>query len=232
MNKKTISYSFLSILTSGALIGLLTVDRAQAQPKNPDQSHHTRTKAPAPQRGMMTSLDQHFIEMMIPHHQGAIEMADLAISSAKRPEVKKLAEAIKQDQTREMQQMQTWYKQWYGKAVPATPMAGMGMTGMNQGTGQTPNSGTMGTGQGMTNMGMRRDMMGMEMDLEALKNAPDFDREFIRQMIPHHQMAVMMAQMVSNSSTHPEISTLAESITKSQSAEIQQMRQWYQTWYQ
>ncbi len=40
MNKKTISYSFLSILTSGALIGLLTVDRAQAHPRNPGVAEH------------------------------------------------------------------------------------------------------------------------------------------------------------------------------------------------
>ena len=52
--------------------------------------------------------------MMIPHHQGAIAMADLALSRAKRPEIKELAKSIKASQTRENAQMRTWYQQWYG----------------------------------------------------------------------------------------------------------------------
>lgn len=71
----------------------------------------------------------------------------------------------------------------------------------------------------------------MQTDLEALKNAPDFDREFIAQMIPHHQMAVMMSTMLANRAEHSEIRTLAQSIIQSQSAEIGQMQQWEQTWY-
>ena len=47
-------------------------------------------------------------------------------------------------------------------------------------------------------------MMGGVTDLEALEAAPVFDREFIEQMIPHHQMGVMMAQMVSGASGRPE----------------------------
>lgn len=57
------------------------------------------------------------------------------------------------------------------------------------------------------------------------------DQHFIVMMIPHHQMAIMMSTMVVNSADHPEIRTLAQSITRSQSAEIEHMQQWYQTWY-
>ncbi len=70
----------------------------------------------------------------------------------------------------------------------------------------------------------------MRTDLAALKNASDFDQEFLRQMIPHHQMAVHMAQMVLNQKTRLEIRTLAQSITKSQTAEIKEMQQWRQAW--
>lgn len=79
-------------------------------------------------------------------------------------------------------------------------------------------------------MGGGRGWMGT--DLYALQNAPDFDREFIQQMIPHHQMGVMMASMVLNSTQRPEIRKLAQSIITSQTAEINQMQQWYQNWYQ
>lgn len=168
---------------------------------------------------MMTRPDQFFIEMMIPHHQDAVEMANLALTRAKRPEIKKLAEAIKRDQTREIQQMRGWYKAWYGKDVPQVPM----------GTGMMGNRQRMGTGMGM-GQGMMTQNGMMHTDLVALKNASDFDKEFVRQMIPHHQMAVHMAQMVLNQKTRPEIRTLAQSIIQSQTAEIKQMQQWQQAW--
>jgi uncharacterized protein (DUF305 family) len=49
-------------------------------------------------------------------------------------------------------------------------------------------------------------------------------------MIPHHKMAVMMAGMVLDSD-RSEIRDLAKSIIQAQSNEIEQMRQWQQTWY-
>jgi uncharacterized protein (DUF305 family) len=174
--------------------------------------------------GMMAQADQHFIVMMIPHHEDAVAMADLALSRAQHPELKALANAIKTTQTQEIQQMQAWYKQWYGAEVPAWS-AGMGM-GMMQRNGIPSTSQRF----GMMSMGHRgRGSMGT--DLKALEDATDFDREFIVQMIPHHQMAIMMSRMVANSAKHPEIRALAQSIARSQSAEIEQMQQWYQTWY-
>jgi len=71
----------------------------------------------------------------------------------------------------------------------------------------------------------------MQIDLEDLKTAPDFEREFILQMVPHHQMAVMMSQMLLNGTNRPEMQTLGENIIRTQTSEINQMEQWYQTWY-
>ena len=173
--------------------------------------HHRLAQRPPAQRGMMIQSEQHFIEMMIPHHQDAVEMADLALNRAKRPEIKRLAQAIKTDQNREIQQMRTWYRQWYRTEVPAHHR-------MGQGTGRDMDS-------------MNSNMGSMEMDLTALRNASDFDREFIRQMIPHHQEAVRMAQMILNRASRPEIRNLAQSIIRTQNAEIRQMQQWEQAWY-
>jgi uncharacterized protein (DUF305 family) len=89
----------------------------------------------------------------------------------------------------------------------------------------------MGMHQGAGMKGMHQSGMSMKIDLEALKNASDFDRDFIRQMISHHQMAVHMTQMLLKHTTRPEMRDLAESIIKSQTAEIAQMQQWQQTWY-
>jgi uncharacterized protein (DUF305 family) len=67
-------------------------------------------------------------------------------------------------------------------------------------------------------------------DLGQLRNATQFDKEFIEQMIPHHQMAIMMARMISDSD-HKEMRELGSSIIRSQGAEVEQMQAWYVTWY-
>lgn len=211
MNKKFLVYSLVGLLSSGAVTGFVLVNSKQAQSLPPSGN---------PQQSRSVRVDQHFIEMMIPHHQDAIAMADIALIRGKRPEVKKIAQAIKKEQTREIQEMRTWYKQWFSKEVPPHSMTDMGMMGDHHNQGQGTGSGMM--GQGMMGQGM----MSMKTDLDALKKAPDFDKEFVRQMIPHHQMAVMMAKMASERASHPEIRTLAQSIITSQSAEIAQMQGW------
>lgn len=188
---------------------------------------------------MMAQADRRFIVMMIPHHQEAVEMAELALSRAQHPEIKKLATAIKKSQTQEISQMQTWYKRWYGSDVPVwTPGMGMGRSNWSrqQQNSTQPDRGAAGMSRRSHNWGSKMGccMMGGRagINIYALQNASDFDREFIQQMVPHHQMAVMMSSMVLNSAEHPELRNLAKSIVNSQSAEIQQMQQWYQTWYQ
>ncbi len=162
--------------------------------------------------GMMGEVDRHFIEQMIPHHQAAIDMAALAGQQAQHPELKTLAATIQRVQTAEIAQMRAWYQQWYGSAVPSTPGSAAG--------------GTMGMGMGMMGPGP-----GMGGDLSTLQNATDFDRAFIEAMIPHHQMALMMSNMVLTHGNKAELRTLAQSIITSQTAEIAQMRAWYQQWY-
>ncbi len=59
-------------------------------------------------------FDQEFISEMIVHHQGAIDMAKLALTNAKHQEVKELANAIIRAQTSEISQMKSWQNSWYG----------------------------------------------------------------------------------------------------------------------
>ncbi len=59
-------------------------------------------------------FDKAFLSEMIVHHQGAIDMAELALTSAKHQEVKDLASAIIKAQTSEIAQMKAWQNSWYG----------------------------------------------------------------------------------------------------------------------
>jgi uncharacterized protein (DUF305 family) len=154
-------------------------------------------------------MDAHFIAMMIPHHDGAIAMADLALARARHPELKALAERIKTSQTKENGQMRQWYQQWFGGPVPAWPEAGHSM------------------GMGM---GMGMGMPGMGTSLRALREAPEFDRAFLAQMIAHHRMGVMMASHAQWGTVHPELRELQAAMVRVQSQEIEQMERWYQQW--
>lgn len=159
--------------------------------------------------GIMNNIDEHFIEQMVPHHDGAIAMATLALTKATHPEIKILAGAIIEAQEKEIKDMRSWYKDWFSKNVSKTNTSMMGGGMMSQG-------------------GMH---MGGQEDMTALENATDFDKAFIEEMIPHHQLAIMMANMLQSGTNRPEMLQLAKNIIESQSSEIEQMQSWYENWY-
>lgn len=156
-------------------------------------------------------MDAHFIEQMIPHHEDAITMAKLALEKSKKDEIKTLSNNIIDSQSREIDQMRFWYKSWYGKSVPAGSQV-MGQHGM------------------MGSSGMHMGRMNDKSDMERLSQAENFDKVFIEEMIPHHQMAVMMASMLKNGTNRPEMKQLAKDIITAQTSEIDQMRDWYKSW--
>lgn len=152
-----------------------------------------------------SGIDKHFIEQMIPHHESAIEMSRLAQQKSKNPEILTLASSIMLSQSNEITQMKAWYKSWYGVDVPANSDVSTGM------------------GRGMMHGGM---MGGNTADTDLLKNSNNFDEDFLREMIPHHQMAVMMAQMLLSGTSRSEMKQLANDIISAQEKEITQMRSW------
>ncbi|BAU15810.1 hypothetical protein LEP3755_63750 (plasmid) [Leptolyngbya sp. NIES-3755] len=157
------------------------------------------------------NFDLRFIDAMIPHHQGAVKMAQEALQKSKRPEIKKLAQSIIDDQDKEIAQMQQWRKTWYANAE-STPMAW--------------NSGTK------SMMPMSQDQMnGMMMNMDLGAADDQFDLRFINAMIPHHESAIDMANDALQKSKRPEIQKLATAIVSSQQAEIDQMKQWRKAWY-
>lgn len=157
------------------------------------------------------SFDLRFIDGMIPHHQGAVTMAQEALAKSQRPEIKQLAQEIIDAQEKEIVELQTWRKSWYPNQSETPVMYDAGMGHM------MPMSQEM------------RDSMMMNVDLGAADE--QFDLRFIRAMIPHHQGAIDMANQALQNSDRPEIKTLAQNIISSQQQEINQMEQWRKTWY-
>ncbi|MEH2181635.1 DUF305 domain-containing protein [Nostoc sp.] len=157
------------------------------------------------------NLDLRFIDAMIPHHQGAVEMAKEAEVKSKRPEIKKLADNIIKSQKQEITQMKQWRQAWYPKA------------------GDKPMAYDSQMGHTMEMSSNQMKTMMMSQDLGAAD--AEFDLRFINAMIPHHEAAVTMGQDALNKSKRPEIKKLAQEIVKAQEIEIKQMQQWRKTWY-
>lgn len=84
-----------------------------------------------------TPYDALFIDSMIVHHEGAIAMAQQALESAERPEIRQLAEAIVSAQQSEITQMRTWRSAWYPDLAPTDGMH-MDMGPMTVAAGSTP----------------------------------------------------------------------------------------------
>jgi len=61
------------------------------------------------------TFDLRFLNAMIPHHEGALVMAQEILEKSDRPEVRELAEAILETQEVEINQMQEWKQSWYGE---------------------------------------------------------------------------------------------------------------------
>jgi Uncharacterized protein conserved in bacteria len=134
--------------------------------------------------------------MMIPHHEQAVVMSDLALSTSKDAEVLKLAKQIKDAQAPEIIKMQGWLSD----------------AGLSEDPGHS-----MGDGMG----GMLSDS-----ELSALKGSTGkaFDKLFLAGMIAHHEGAIHMVMMIENS-PNGDVNNLGQEIVKSQSAEIELMKE-------
>ena len=164
--------------------------------------------------GPHNTQDVTFAQMMIVHHQGAIQMAQTAAPKATTTQVKQLAEKIQQEQSPEIDDMTGWLTGW-GEPVS---MSGSSSSPM-------PSGSAMG-GMDMSDP-MASSMPGMTPeDMKSLEDATgaNVDKIFLTLMIQHHQGAVQMAQTEISGGKNTAALRLAHSIVDSQTKEIQTMR--------
>ncbi|EHR59604.1 DUF305 domain-containing protein [Saccharomonospora cyanea] len=148
--------------------------------------------------------DVAFVRQMIPHHVGAIEMAELAEGRTDNPRILDLADRIEQAQGPEIEQMRNQLHAWGVGEMPG--MAPEDMDHGDMGHGEMPGMGA-------------EDMRKLEQ-----ANGTEFDRLFLELMIEHHQGAVDMSHTVLDKGSDPEVKDLARRIIDTQEAEITEMR--------
>lgn len=159
--------------------------------------------------GEHNDQDVMFAQMMLVHHQGAIEMADMATTKASSQEVKDLAATIKAAQEPEIEQMTSWLGAWGEPTEADSSMDGMGGDAM----------------AGMDHSAMPGMMSQEQMTQLQNTTGADFDRMFLQMMIEHHKGAVTMAETEQQQGQNTDAVELADSIVMSQNAEIEQMTQ-------
>jgi uncharacterized protein (DUF305 family) len=137
-----------------------------------------------------------FAEMMISHHQQAVEMSNLALTTSKNAKVLDLAQRIKDAQSVEIVQMQSW----------------LGKDGSNQ--------------EMNDQMGHDMGGIMSEADMAILKSSTGatFDKLFLEGMIAHHEGALSMVTMI-NETSNQEVDTFGLNVIKVQTAEIAEMKQ-------
>jgi uncharacterized protein (DUF305 family) len=145
--------------------------------------------------------DERFIDAMVPHHQGAVEMAEVALENAEHREIRDLAEDVVTAQEAEIEELRAIKEKEYGTSeIPSV---------MDQ---------------------RQIDAMGMTDPQELAERRP-FDKAFIDSMIPHHESAIAMANAALDGGENPEIREIARAIVEAQKKEITQMEAWRREWY-
>jgi uncharacterized protein (DUF305 family) len=160
--------------------------------------------------GASVEFDQLYIDMMVPHHQSIIALAQAAGGRLTDERLQTIAANIITAQQAEIAELRGYRERWYGSRE-AMPMD-EGMMGMM-----------------MEMMPGMRDMasMQMQMDPDALVTtfcgAEDPDLAFIDLTIPHHEMAIMASEAALELATHDEIRTIAERVIQDQQREIDEL---------
>ena len=184
----------LALTAALTLVGCATGSGAGSEPM-PGMNHGQDSPSQT-SRGDFNNADVMFATMMIPHHEQAVEMADMILAEEGVDErVRALAEDIKAAQQPEIDEMRQWLDAWgVGHGAPGADMGHGGM------------------------------MSDDDMDaLEAATGAAAA-RLFLEQMIVHHEGAIDMAQAEVDDGRNPDAVEMARTIVDTQTAEVAVMQ--------
>ncbi len=180
------------VLLSAAVLSL-SINRDNNNPMN-NSSGHMGHGSSSSTNSNYTGADIMFLQMMIPHHQQAIDISNLAMKSSQDAELLALAKIIARDQAAEIKQMEAWLKD-----AGASEDMGHSMDGMG---------------------GM---LSADELSALQAASGKEFDILWLTGMTDHHDGAIHMTQMIEDA-RNSEIKAFGEKVIADQSAQIKQMK--------
>lgn len=209
------SRTFRRLASAGILLALASVAQAMTPTSAPSAAApmHHGMHAPASQNPVLDAVnqemhfamasvdltgrfDEDFLAAMIPHHEGAVAMAKAVLTAGKDPKVQELANAVVQAQAREI----AWMKRKLATMSKDAPVSEQGKAGLQQANA------------------------AMHAAMGAVALTGDMDLDFVQSMIPHHEGAVAMAELVLQHSKDAELVQLARDIQSAQRREIAWMQ--------
>lgn len=156
----------------------------------------------------LNEADIEFLQAMIPHHQQAVEMAQLVEPATDRAELRELAGDVISTQSDEIEVMTSLLED-AGEDVPDADMAGMDH-------GDEPMMGGM--------------MSDEQMEAMTGAEGVEFDVLWAESMIAHHQGAIEAAEAVIENGADGEVRAIADAVIEAQTAEIEQLTAWLDEW--
>lgn len=147
---------------------------------------------------MTSEPDIDFAKMMVMHHQGAINMANEEIANGRDDEMKAMAQKVKTEQEKEIQEFNTFLSTYQADQPMNMDFHMEVMESMEK--------------------------MGRESDLRVITG--DTDQDFAQLMIPHHQAAMENAKSVIEHGNSPVIKAMAQKIIDSQMMDIKELQEW------
>jgi uncharacterized protein (DUF305 family) len=192
IDRKTGALLGLIVLLAAAVVSL-SVNRNENNVMN-NSSGHMGHGTSSSSNANYTGADIMFLQMMIPHHQQAIDISNLAIKASSDPELLELAKIIARDQAAEIKQMKAWLKD-----AGASEEMGHSMDGMG---------------------GMLNDD---ELAALSAATGKEFDTLWLKGMTEHHDGAIHMTQMIEDAQ-NADIKAFGAKVIKDQSEQIAQMK--------
>jgi uncharacterized protein (DUF305 family) len=191
------------LITSLSLAIIATLSMAGCASEINNSLEEPRVTANAAEQVGYSQPDLMFAQMMIPHHEQALEMSIIALEVSKNNDVLAMAQGIFDGQDTEIQQMKSWLSSSSAKSAAEQ----MDHEDMGHGSGE---------------------MAGMasyeQIDQLAELATPEFDKLFLTLMIAHHEGALEMVSLIEDSS-NAEARNLAKEIVMAQKQEISKMKE-------
>jgi hypothetical protein len=181
------------VLLAAAVVSL-SVNRSDTTNVMGSGSGHMGHGSSSSSNANYTGADIMFLQMMIPHHQQAIDISNLALKSSQDPELIELAKIIARDQAAEIKQMKAWLTD-----AGASEDMGHSMDGMG---------------------GMLNDD---ELAALSAATGKEFDVLWLKGMTEHHDGAIHMTQMIEDAQ-NADIKAFGTKVIKDQSEQIDQMK--------
>jgi uncharacterized protein (DUF305 family) len=147
------------------------------------------------------TVERSFLQAMVPHHESGIEMAEIALDHSEAPEITKLSQAIRETQGVEIEQMQRIHQRLFDASLEPDEGAHAAL------------------GLSMHEAGMGHD----EAMMKELASSKPFERAFVDMMVPHHQGAVEMSEVLLERTDDAELKKLGQAIIDAQKREIAAM---------